>query len=87
MRYLPILLSIAALSACASTTEAVNKNVTPAKIQADTARYFSTSPRNVTISNVRQTMLGTNYRARVGRTNYTCSQFRSAVSCDRAAQI
>ena len=84
MRKFLVILPLAALTACGSATEAVNKGVTPAKILADTARYFSTSTRNVRVANIRQTMLGTTYQARVGRTLYNCNQFRAAVSCDRA---
>lgn len=77
-------LSLAALAACSQSIEAVNKGVTPAKLQADTARYFDTSPRNVQISKVQKSMVGTSYHARVGRALYTCNQFKAAITCDRA---
>ncbi|MBT8418541.1 MAG: hypothetical protein KJO42_13970 [Silicimonas sp.] len=84
MPRLLLVLPFTLLTACGSATDAVNKGVTPAKIQADTARYFSTSTKNVQVGNIQQTMLGTSYQARVSRVLYNCSQFRSAVSCDRA---
>ena len=78
-----LFLSLFFLAACGSATEAVNKGVTPAKLQADTARYFQTSTGNVRIGKMQQNMLGTAYQARVGRAHYNCNQFRAAITCER----
>lgn len=83
MKRLPLLLAFTLLAACGSATEAVNKGVTPAKLQSETARYFQTSTKNVRIGKMHQTMLGTSYQARVGRALYNCNQFRAAITCER----
>lgn len=84
MPRLLLVLSFAALTACGQATDAINKGVTPAKLQADTASYFKTSPRNVSIGKMRASMVGTAYQARVGRVLYNCNQFKAAISCERA---
>lgn len=77
---LPLIL----LTACGSATDAMNKGVTPAKLRTDTATYFRTSEHNVAVGEIRQTMLGTSYKARIGKVVYDCNHFRAAVSCERA---
>ena len=84
MKQTAILAALLALTACADATRAVNSDVTPAKLQSDTASYFATSKRNVRVGNFKQSMIGTAYKARVGRTTYDCNYFRGAVSCNRA---
>lgn len=73
-----------ALAACAQTTETVNSDVTPAKLQRDTAVYFNTSPSRVAIGNVKKGVLGTAYQARVAGRVFDCHYFRSSVTCERA---
>ncbi|NNE79353.1 MAG: hypothetical protein HKN18_03685 [Silicimonas sp.] len=85
MRKLILLVGILAVSACAQATDAVNSDVTQAKLQTDTAKYFDTSPRYVKVGNLKQSMVGTAYQARVGGRLYDCKYFRSAVSCWRAS--
>lgn len=84
MRKLLILSAFVSLSACAQTTEAVNSNATPANIQAETAKYFSTSPRNVRVGSFKQTVLGTEYRAQVGSRMFDCRYMRKIVTCTNA---
>lgn len=84
MPRLLLVLSFAALTACGQASDAINKGVTPAKLQSDTATYFKTSPRNVKIGKMQQSMLGTAYQARVGRVLYNCNQFKAAINCERA---
>ena len=84
MPRLLLVLSFVALTACGQATEAVNKSVTPAKLQSDTASYFQTSARNVSIGKMRKSMVGTAYQARVGRVLYNCNQFKAAITCERA---
>ena len=81
MRKLLFLSAIASLSACAQTTEAVNSDATPANIKMETAKYFSTSPRNVRVGNFKQTVLGTEYRAQVGNRMFDCRYTRKIVTC------
>ena len=84
MPKIPVLLLVVGLTACAQATDSVNKGVTPAKLQADTASYFRTSPANVKISNMNQNVLGTSYRAHVKGHLYLCKTFKAAISCERA---
>lgn len=84
MPRLLLILSFVGLTACGQATEAINKGVTPAKLQADTASYFQTSSRNVVIGKMRASMVGTAYQARVGQVLYNCNQFQAAISCERA---
>ena len=83
MSRLLLVLSFTALAACGQATDAVNKGVTPTKLQADTAAYFRTSKSNVTIGKMQPSMLGMAYQARVGRTLYNCNQFKAAINCER----
>ncbi len=84
MRNLLILAVVVSLSACAQTTEAVNSDATPANIQSETAKYFSTSPRNVRVGSFKQTVLGTEYRAKVGTRLFDCRYTRKIVTCKNA---
>ncbi len=84
MRKLLILSAVLALSACAQTTEAVNSDATHANIQSETAKYFSTSTRNVRVGNFEQTVLGTEYRAQVGGRMFDCRYTRKIVTCKNA---
>ena len=85
MQKVLILTGVLALSACAQATESVNSDVTPAKLQADTADYFATNRGNVRVGNLKQSVVGTAYQARVAGTLYDCKYFRSAISCWRAS--
>lgn len=84
MRKFLLLTVFTALAACGQASDAVNKGVTPAKLQADTAAYFRTSKSNVTIGKMQKSMVGMAYQARVGRTLYNCNQFKAAINCERA---
>ena len=84
MRKLLIFVPVLALTACAQTTEAVNSDATPANIQSKTAEYFSTSPRNVRVGAFNQTVLGTDYKAKVGNRSYDCRYVRKIVTCTNA---
>ena len=79
-----LLAALLGLTACADATSAVNSDVSPAKLQSSTASYFATSNRNVRIGGLKQSVIGTAYKARVGRTLYDCNYFRGTVSCNRA---
>lgn len=81
MRKLLILAPVLALMGCAQATDTVNSDATPAKVQVETAKYFSTSSRNVRVGAFKQTLLGTEYKAKVGGRTYDCHYIRSAVSC------
>lgn len=82
-RFLP-LISVLAVSACAQATDAINSDATPAKLKTNTAEYFSTSPYNVKVGNLRPGMLGTAYQARVSGRLYDCRYFKTAVTCKKA---
>ena len=84
MRKILLLTAFTALAACGQSIDAVNKGVTPAKLQADTATYFRTSKTNVAIGKMKPSMLGMAYQARVNRVLYNCNQFRAAITCERA---
>lgn len=84
MRKLLLPITFLALSACGGqVTDAVNSDVTPAKLQNDTAVYFATSRSRVKVGKFEQTVLGTKYKARVAGTLYDCHYFRSSISCNR----
>ena len=84
MRKLLILAPVLALTACAQATETVNSDASPAKVQSETAKYFSTSSRNVRVGAFKRTLLGTEYKAKIGGRTYDCHYIRSAVSCQNA---
>ena len=84
MRKLLSLSAIISLSACAQTSDAVNSDATPANIQVETAKYFSTSPRNVRVGNFKQTVIGTQYKAKVGGRMFDCRYTRKIVTCKNA---
>lgn len=84
MRKLLILTPVLALMACSQAAETVNSDATPAKVQAATASYFSTSKRNVRVGAFKQTLLGTEYKAKIGGRTYSCHYIRSSVSCQNA---
>ncbi|MEM7752335.1 MAG: hypothetical protein AAF230_02915 [Pseudomonadota bacterium] len=84
MRKFLILAPVLALTACGQATEAVNSDATAANVQAETAMYFSTSTRNVQVGGFKQTLLGTEYKAKVGSRSYNCHYVRSSVSCKGA---
>ena len=84
MRKLLILTPVLALAACAQATDAVNSNATEANIKTETAKYFSTSSRNVRVGYFKQNVLGTQYKARVGGRSYDCRYVRKIVSCTNA---
>ena len=50
----------------------------------ETAKYFSTSTRNVRVGNFEQGVFGTKYKARVGTRMYDCRYVRSLVTCENA---
>ncbi|MDJ0638751.1 MAG: hypothetical protein QNJ20_07955 [Paracoccaceae bacterium] len=79
-----VLLSVLAVSACAQATETVNSDATAANVTVETAKYFSTSTRNVRVGNFKQTLVGTEYKARVGGRMYDCHYIRKSVSCTNA---
>lgn len=79
-----LILTFTALSACGYATDKVNSDVTQAKLESDTARYFETSRSNVSVGSFRQSIVGTSYKARVAGNLYDCSYFRSALTCARA---
>ena len=79
-----VLLSVLAVSACAQATETVNSDATAANVTVETAKYFSTSTRNVRVGNFKQTLVGTEYKAKVGGRMYECHYIRKAVSCTNA---
>ena len=76
------LLALAALAACSQATDAVNSDVSVAKLQSDTAVYFATSSRNVRVGNLQSTLVGTSYNAKIGGRMYDCQYFRGTVSCN-----
>lgn len=78
------IVSLAALSACSYATEQVNSDVSAAKLQHSTASLFKTSTRNVAVSNFKATVVGTEYKARVGRGVYDCHYIRGSATCERA---
>lgn len=84
MRKLLILSPVLALAACAQATDTVNSDASPAKVQVETAKYFSTSSRNVRVGAFKQTLVGTEYKAKVGGRTYDCHYIRSTVSCRNA---
>ena len=84
MRRLGAILSFLALTACGYATDKVNSDVSTAKLQSDTARYFGTSSNNVRVGNLKQSVLGTAYRAHIGDVSYDCHYFRKAITCDRS---
>ena len=84
MRRFLILVSFTGLAACAQTTEAVNSDATAANVTYETAKYFSTSTRNVRVGNFEQGVFGTKYKARVGTRMYDCRYVRSLVTCENA---
>ncbi len=79
-----VLLSVLAVSACAQATETVNSDATAANVTVETAKYFSTSTRNVRVGNFKQTLVGTEYKARVSGRMYDCHYIRKSVSCTNA---
>ncbi len=80
-----IVLSFAALTACGQATDAVNSDVTPLKLERATADYFGTGAYSVQVSNIKQSVLGSSYRAHVSGRAYNCRYFRSAVTCQYAS--
>ncbi|MEM6385698.1 MAG: hypothetical protein AAF718_05620 [Pseudomonadota bacterium] len=84
MRKLIMMVFVLALAACGQATDAVNSDATPAKVQAETAKYFSTTSRNVRVGSFEQTLLGTKYRAKIGSRTFNCHYIRSTVSCQNA---
>ena len=82
MQKLIAILSLSALAACAAATETVNSDATPAQLQKSTAQFFKTSTGNVRVSGLKATLVGTEYRAQVGRGLYDCHYIRGAISCD-----
>jgi len=84
MRKLLIMVPLLVATACTQATEAVNSDVSVAKVQTETAKYFSTSTRNVAVGNFKQTVLGTAYKARVSGRMYDCHYVRGTVSCTAA---
>ena len=84
MRKLLILAPMLVLTACASATDAVNSDASAANVQMETAKYFSTSTKNVRVGAFKQTLLGTEYKAKIGSRTYNCHYIRSTVSCQNA---
>ncbi len=84
MRKILILAPILALAACAQATDAVNSDASATNVKYETAKYFSTSSKNVRVGAFKQTMLGTEYKAKVGGRTFNCRYLRSAVTCQNA---
>lgn len=84
MRKFLILAPVLALAACSEATSTVNSDATGANVQYETAKYFSTSTKNVRVGNFNQTLLGTEYKAKVGGRMYNCHYIRKTVSCQGA---
>ncbi len=84
MRKLLILVPVLAITACAQATETVNSDASATNVRYETAKYFSTSTKNVRVGGFKQTLLGTQYRANVGGRNYDCHYVRKTVSCQGA---
>lgn len=74
------------LSACSGSevTGKVHADATPQNIQIETAKYFATSSRNVRVGNMKSSMLGTAYQAKISGSLYDCRYFKKTVSCNRA---
>ncbi|AZQ68080.1 hypothetical protein EF888_13620 [Silicimonas algicola] len=84
MRKFLAILALTSLAACATATEKVNSDVSAAGLKRSTATYFSTAPRNVQVGSLRQSMLGTSYKAKVSGRMYDCKYFRTSVTCQHA---
>ncbi len=82
MRCLLILVPVLALTACSDVAETVNSDASVTAVHAETVKYFQT--RNVQVGNFKQTVLGTQYKARVNGRMYDCRYLRSAVTCQPA---
>jgi hypothetical protein len=84
MRSSLFLIPVLALAACGEATDAVNSDASAANVQYATAKYFDTTPRNVRVGAFKQTMLGTEYKAQIGRRAFNCHYFRKTVTCQNA---
>lgn len=84
MRSSMIIVPLLALAACGQATDAVNSDASAANVQMQTAKYFETSPRHVRVGAFKQTMLGTEYKAQVGRRTFNCHYIRKTVSCQNS---
>lgn len=84
MRKSLFLIPILFVTACGQATDAVNSDATAANVQYETARYFNTSPRNVRVGAMKQTLLGTEYKAQIGRRSFICHYIRKTVTCQNA---
>lgn len=84
MRKTLILMPLLVATACSQATDAVNSDASPATLQLETAKYFATSTRNVQVGNLKRTVLGTEYNARVTGRVFDCHYVRGAVSCVNA---
>lgn len=84
MRKFLILAPVLALTACAQAADTVNSDATPERVQLETAKYFSTSSRNVRVGSINKTMLGTQYKAQVGGRMFDCHYVRGSVTCQYA---
>lgn len=84
MQKLIAIAALAALSACGYATEQINSDVSTAKLQQSTASLFKTSTSNVSVGNLKATVVGTEYKARVGSGLYDCHYIRGSATCERA---
>ena len=78
--------SFALLTACSdgSVTDTLHADATPQNLSVETAKYFNTSRSRVAIGNLKPSVFGTAYKARVSGRIYDCHYFKKAVSCNRA---
>jgi hypothetical protein len=81
MRKTLLFLSLLVASACSQATNAVNSDASVSNVQLETAKYFATSAGNVRVGNFKQSVLGTEYNARVSGRLYDCHYVRGTVSC------
>lgn len=84
MRKILFLIPVLAIAACGEATDAVNSDATAANVQYETAKYFDTSPRYVRVGAFKQTLLGTEYKAQIGRRSFECHYIRKTVTCQNA---
>ena len=84
MRKSLFLLPVLFVAACGQATDAVNSDATAVNVQYETAKYFNTSPRHVRVGALKQTLLGTEYKAQIGSRSFACHYIRKTVTCQNA---
>ena len=60
----------------------MNSDASVSNVHAETVKYFQTG--NVKVGDFNQTVLGTQYKARVNGRMYDCRYLRKAVTCQPA---